>query len=89
MEKYDHLEIRCPRLGGAVTFAYCRQEGGAMPCFRIITCWHPFFPVEQHMKENMTADSWDNFVCHMPKGKITTLIELIEEAKKRTQQKNE
>jgi hypothetical protein len=89
MEKYDHLEIRCSRLGGAVTFAYCRQEGGDVPCLRIITCWHPFFPVEQYLKENLTNEAWDNFMSHVPKDKITTLMELIEEAKKRAQQKNE
>jgi hypothetical protein len=87
MKKYDHLEIRCPRLGGAVTFSYCRQEGGSVPCFRIITCWHPFFPVEKHLRDTMTAESWGNFVSHMPKDKVTTLIELIEDTKKRAQQK--
>jgi len=89
MEKYDHLSIRCPRLGGEVTFSYCRQEGISIPCFRIITCWHPFFPVEKHLRDTMTAESWGSFMSHMPKDKTTTLIELIEEAKKRAQQKNE
>jgi hypothetical protein len=89
MEKYDHLEVRCPRLGGEVRFSYCRKEGGDVPCLRIITCWYSYFPVEQHLRAGMTADSWDSFVGQMPKDKITTLIELIEEAKKRTTQKSE
>ena len=84
MEKYDHLELRCPRLGGEVKFSYCRKEGGDLPCPRIITCWYPHFPVEQHLKANMTKDSWDSFVGQMPKDKITSLMELIEAAKKRT-----
>ncbi len=88
MEKYDHLEIRCPRLGGEVRFSYCRREGGDLPCMRIITCWHLFIPVEKHLKENMTPDIWESFVSQAPKDKITTIIELIDEAKKRATQKS-
>jgi len=86
MEKYDHLGLRCPRLGGEVRFSYCRREGGDLPCLRIITCWYPFFPVEQHLRENMATDSWDSFVGQMPKDKVTTLIELIEAAKKQAKE---
>lgn len=89
MKKYDHFEMRCPRLGGEITFSYCRQEGGDIPCLRIITCWYPFIPVEQYLKKSMTADAWDSFVSQMPKDKITSIIELIEEAKKRAAQKSE
>ena len=88
MGNYDHLELRCPRLGGEITFSYCRKEGGELPCLRIITCWYPFFPVEQHLRESMTADVWDNFVCQTPKDKITTLIELIDAAKSRVKREN-
>jgi hypothetical protein len=37
----------------------------------------------------MTEESWNAFVRHMPKDKITTLIELIEAAKKRAQIKDD
>ena len=88
MGNYDHLKLRCPRLGGEVTFSYCRKEGGDLPCLRSITCWYPFFPVEQHLRESMAADVWDNFVCQAPKDKITTLIELIDAAKSRVKREN-
>jgi hypothetical protein len=88
MGNYDHLELRCPRLGGEVTFSYCRKEGGELPCLRIITCWHPFFPVEQYLRESMTADALDNFACQTPKNKITTLIGLIDAAKSRVKREN-
>jgi hypothetical protein len=89
MGMYDHLELRCPRLGGEVRFSYCRKEGGYLPCLRIITCWYPYFPVEQYLRASMTTDTWDSFVGQMPKDKITTLMELIEEAKRRATQKSE
>ena len=37
----------------------------------------------------MNKESWNAFVGQMPKDKITTLIELIEAAKKRAQIKDE
>jgi len=80
---YDHLEIRCPRLGGEVTFSYCQAEGGDLPCPRIAVCWHPYFPVEAYLKERLTPAQWDQLFNQPPKNKVTTLVELIEAAKKR------
>jgi hypothetical protein len=80
---YDHLEIRCPRLGGEVTFSYCEKEGGDLPCPRIILCWQPHFPVEDYLKGKLTQTQWDRFSNQAPKHKVTTLVELIEAAKKR------
>jgi hypothetical protein len=37
----------------------------------------------------MTEESWNAFVGQMPKDKITTLIELVEAAKKHAQIKDE
>ena len=83
VDKYDQLELRCTRLGGEVKFSYCRKEGGDLPCPRVISCWYPFFPIEQYLSRTMTEESWNAFASKMPKDKITTLIELIEAAKKR------
>lgn len=83
MEKYDHLEIRCPRLGGEVSFAYCKKEGGDLPCPRIIACWQVHIPVEAFLRKILTQKEWDLFFNRPPKDKVTTLMELIEAAKKR------
>ncbi len=80
---YDDLEIRCPKLGGEVTFSYCQKEEGDSPCPRIIVCWQPRIPVESYLKDVLTAAQWDRCFNQKPKDKVTTLIELIEEAKKR------
>ncbi|MBN1664201.1 MAG: hypothetical protein JW943_11420 [Deltaproteobacteria bacterium] len=82
---YDDREIRCPRLGGEVPFSYCRRENGHMPCPRTIICWQAFFPVEQFLMENMTPEDWEQFSGQQPKDKVTTLLDLIEAAKKRAQ----
>lgn len=82
---YDHLEIRCPKLGGEVTFAYCEREAGDLPCPRIITCWQPYFPVEAYLRAKLTAEQWERFSQQKPKHKVATLVELIEAAKRRKQ----
>lgn len=89
MKNYDHLEIRCPKLGGEVTFAYCRQEGGDLPCRRVIACWYSYFPVEPYLRDSMSEETWNRFVNQTPKDKIITLVELVEEAKKRARQKSD
>jgi hypothetical protein len=88
MDRYKNIELRCPRLGGEVNFSYCEREGGNIPCIRIISCWNPYFPVEMYLKKKMTKDAWERFSCYIPKDKVTTLIELIETAKKRAGEKN-
>jgi hypothetical protein len=78
---YDSLQIRCPRLGGEVTFAYCRVEGGDIPCMRIVACWHSCLPVSGYLEEILTPAQAERFGELRPKDKVVTLIELIEMAK--------
>ena len=85
-DEYDHLEIRCPRLGGEVVFAYCKKEGGDLPCPRILICWQPYFPVEAYLRRQLSQSEWDRCFNRPPEEKVTTLIELIEAAKKRSGQ---
>jgi len=82
MTRYDQLEMRCPRLGGEVMFQYCKREGGDLPCPRILSCWSSFFPVEVCLRATMSDADWDRFTSRVPKDKVTTLLELIERAKK-------
>jgi hypothetical protein len=81
-ERYDSLEIRCPRLGGEVTFKYCRVEGGELPCMRIIACWQCCIPIEAYLRETLSPDQLERFAQQRPKERIATLVELIEAAKK-------
>ncbi len=82
---YDHLEIRCPKLGGQVTFAYCRREAGTIPCQRTVVCWQRTFPVEAFLESILSEEDRARWANQNPKEKMTTLLELIEEAKKRLQ----
>jgi hypothetical protein len=74
--------MRCPRLGGEAPFTYCLQEGGELPCPRIVVCWQAFFPVEAWLRKTLSPQRWEQFANRRPKEKISSLVELIQEAKK-------
>jgi hypothetical protein len=86
METFDHLQLRCPRLGGEVYFAYCEREDGDLPCARIITCWQAFFPIERYLRWKLSPEQWERCFNQPSKTKVVSLIELIEAAKDRQQQ---
>ncbi len=77
--------MRCPRLGHEITFSYCLRESGVLPCSRIISCWSSVFDVESFLHKNMTDQDWANFNNAQPKDKVSTLIEIIEAAKRKNE----
>jgi hypothetical protein len=74
--------IRCPRLGDEMTFAYCLQEAGELPCARIVHCWSPVFNVEPFLREKMPPEKWEKFTSLPPGDKVVSLIDMIEKAKR-------
>jgi hypothetical protein len=81
----DNYNIRCPRLGHQIPFSYCRFENQGLPCFKTLDCWHSHFPVEEYMEQELTADEWKMSFNGSPKPKLSSLVELIDKAKKSTQ----
>jgi hypothetical protein len=80
----NSLVRRCPRLGNPVPFDYCEICGDhQQPCFKILDCWWEHFDVVQYLKDNLTEDQFNQLVQARPKPKVTSLIELIEQARKR------
>ena len=75
--------IRCRRLGNPVPFSYCRIENKGLPCSPIIDCWYDYFMIEDFLRQELEPDEWERIFSEPPKQKVLTLIELIEEAKKR------
>ncbi|MFC1835918.1 hypothetical protein ACFL2Q_14570 [Thermodesulfobacteriota bacterium] len=84
---YEEKEIRCPKLGGQVSFAYCRVEDSGRPCARCLTCWHLYFDVEAHFRETLTPKEFDQCFCKPPPTKVGTLLEMIERARKIAEEK--
>jgi len=83
-ESKDHLERRCPRLGGPVSFRYCRTSGDDVSaCWKIFDCWWEGFDVVGYLKKHLPEDKFNMLVNAKPKPKTVSLVELIEQAKKR------
>ena len=80
--------IRCPRLGHQVSFSYCRKENQGFPCFKALDCWYEHFLIEEFFRKELMAEEWKNIFETPPKPKMLSLLELIEEAKKRTEKES-
>lgn len=77
------LERRCPRLGGPVSFSYCKTcDEDRNPCFKIIDCWWETFDVVRYLKDHLSEEQFSRLSGATPRPKIASLVELIEKAKK-------
>jgi len=78
------LVIRCPKLGGEVSFAYCEREGERLPCVRMIRCWSWRVPaVERYLRLKLTTQEWERCFGRPPQEKMASLVEMMEAARKR------
>ena len=78
----EELERRCPRLGGPVTFTYCRTAGdNKSVCFKILDCWWEFFDVRGFLEEH-ASEELEELLSRRKSDKITTLVDLIERARR-------
>ncbi|MDY6905524.1 MAG: hypothetical protein SWH61_12665 [Thermodesulfobacteriota bacterium] len=81
-------ERRCPRLGHDITFTYCLgcgEDGG--PCFKTADCWWEYFDVVGYLRTHYAEDTVSRILDARPRPKVASLLELIEQAKERTGQK--
>ncbi len=81
MEKYDKEEGYCRTLGHYVPFSYCRSMKDGIPCHRVLDCWFERFPVDEYLKAHYGEDEIAR-ILQPPKQKISSLIELIEKARR-------
>ncbi|MFH1241473.1 MAG: hypothetical protein V1689_03840 [Pseudomonadota bacterium] len=84
----DDYKIRCPRLGHQISFSYCRLENQGLPCFKTLDCWYDHFLVEEHIREELSPEEWKRVFDKPPKPKMLSLVEMIEEAKKRLKEES-
>lgn len=79
---FEEIEIRCPRLGGPVTFGYCVIEAIDRPCARSITCWSDQFEVESFLRKKLGDEIFQLTFNTPQKTKLDSILELIDKAKK-------
>ncbi len=78
-----NTQIRCPRLGHQINFPYCRSENSGMPCFKTLDCWFNHFDVHAYLKEKLSKEDFEKTFLNKGKPKVMSLVDLIEQAKKR------
>jgi len=81
----DKYMIRCPRLGHQIYFSYCRSENHGLPCTKVLDCWYTHFNVEDHLRQELSPKQWESTFSKPIKPKTASLIDLIKQAKKRTE----
>jgi hypothetical protein len=86
-EQYDAKTMRCPRVGGEVTFRFCRFENNMLPCRFIVGCWQGQMDIEAFLDEQYSAEELEN-IFTPPRPKMETLVDLMEKARKAKQQKD-
>ncbi|MFZ2039558.1 MAG: hypothetical protein WAV08_02610 [Desulfobacterales bacterium] len=82
--RWDDCERRCPRLGGPVTFAYCRDHAGdwpGAPCGKLLDCWWERFDVAAYLQANLPAETVAKLLQREPRPKIHSLLEMIARAR--------
>jgi len=84
IEQHDEKTIRCPRVGGEVTFRFCRFENNMLPCRFIVGCWQGQMDIEAFLDEHYSEEEL-NRIFAPPKPKIESLVGLMEKAKKAKQ----
>jgi len=88
MMEPEHLERRCPRLGGDVAFGYCMVCGeGGTACFKVFDCWWERFDVVAHMRARLSPGAFDALTNNRPQPKVTSLVDLIRQAQERASQR--
>jgi hypothetical protein len=79
----DDYQIRCPRLGHLIPFSYCRFENRGLPCFKTLDCWYDHFLIEDFLRKELVSEEWDKTFSRPAISKTASLVELIEQARKR------
>ena len=85
IEQHDHRKIRCRMLGHEITFAYCREPGAELPCRKIFDCWFERFDIENFIRRHYPQDQIEKILTPT-QPKITSLVDLIEQAQKRARE---
>jgi hypothetical protein len=78
---FDNMEIRCPKLGGPVTFAYCLVEAVSLPCPRALMCWGHRFDAISLFHRRLGPEKFRLAFETPPHSRMESILELIERAK--------
>jgi len=81
LEEHDELSRRCPPLGGAVPFYYCRTVNSKLPCQRIVQCWSIKFDVEGWLTENYSQEEIEKALTPDTRSRLQKILEIVDKVK--------
>jgi len=56
---FDHIQVRCPMLGGPVTFGYCREVADGLPCHKALICFERQFPADEYFRRTLEPETFE------------------------------
>ncbi len=81
---HDDLTGYCPKLGHDIVFRYCRMPAADIPCRNVAGCWRERFDVDGFLRASFTSEQLEKLNAPPP-DRACTLVELIEKARRATQ----
>jgi hypothetical protein len=82
-EVHDPLTLRCPRVGGTVTFEYCRKAGAPF-CRSIIACWAVRLDIGQYLADHYTAEEIQASLRSPIQTKVQRIVGIAGDAKRKS-----
>ena len=76
-EKYDSVELYCPKLGHHLSFKYCRSENLGLPCSRLIKCCSDKLPVQNYLNTHYSGEEI-NQILKRPEPKINSILDIVQ-----------
>ncbi len=73
-------ENHCPRLGHAVTLAYCVREGIDRPCRLVFQCWEGRLPIREHLLTLYKESELE--MIDAPASKISSILDILARAQR-------
>ena len=73
-------ERHCPRLGHAVTLAYCVREGLDRPCRLVFQCWEGRLPIRAYLLTLYDESQLEE--VDSPTSKLSTILDIIARAQR-------
>ncbi len=83
IDQHDEHTIYCRTLGHEIPFSYCRKPGQDLFCRKIRDCWLNRFDITSFINEHFSKEQIEQALSP-PKQKITSLMELVAQAQRRT-----
>ena len=84
---FDHVEVRCPKLGGEVTFGYCRLLQDGLPCRRALVCFEFKFPVDIYFQQVLKEETYTRIFTSVPENRVERLMNTVAQASQRLENK--